>query len=90
MTDLCFFEIINGVRKLRAPVVERIEYLPQSTAWLEGGTPRETELVQHAVKAAMVIVQHCLNFEPEQRPDASDISAELTNICNWLEPWPQI
>jgi len=85
MSDLCFFEIVNGDRKLRAPVVEYIENLPQSTAWLNSGTPEQTAVIQNVVQAAMAIVKQCLNINPEQRPDASNISVQLTEICDALE-----
>jgi hypothetical protein len=65
-------------------VIERLEYLPQSTAWLKGATRRETWLVQNAVQAAVTIVKYCLIFDPEKRPDASIISEKLTKICNEL------
>jgi hypothetical protein len=85
MSDLCFFEITNGFHKLRASVIKSLESLPQSTAWLKGATHKETRLVQNAIQAAVTIVNNCLIFDPEQRPDASIISEELTKICNELE-----
>jgi hypothetical protein len=85
MSDLCFFEIISGAARLRTSVTEHMEQLPQSTTWLDGGTPEKIALVQNVVQRVMAIVKDCLNTEPEQRPNAKDLSEKLTDICDELE-----
>jgi len=81
MSDLCFFEIIDGVHQLRTPVTERMVQLPQRTTWLKDGTTKETELVQNAVRAVLAIVKDCLKFDPQERPDANSLNKRLEKIC---------